>query len=409
MTQRVQSEQDSAALAAVLQHGAVSSVFQPVVELDTGQVAGFEALSRGPAGRLAGPQALVAVARQVGRLPELDWLFRRTAVDTARAAGLRAPLSLLVNAEPETLLADRADASQWAQFADLRCYCEITERAVASSPGRLAAAIDQIRAQDWGVALDDVGVDPASLALLPLLQPDLIKLDSSLIQSEPSSPDDVRVARVVDAALAQAADTGAAVIAEGIETEEHLDLARAYGVRYGQGHLLGRAGPLPAPLPQPHMLMPLVPRVLDRAVDPGPFALVAGATPVRPLPPNAVFELARQLLAQAATLVPAPAVLVCNPDPLPQPLQYMLERMVEGSVAIPLMGVLGRQTAPFGASVLAPHDPAVNDLSVAVVTAHFAAAVVARPIPDADGQYNAALTLDRDLALAVATTLLWRL
>lgn len=405
---------DSDILDDVLRHGLVESVFQPVLDLDTAEVAGYEALSRGPAGPLRSPDALFSAARATGRLTELDWLCRTTAIDTARTAGVRFPLSVLINAEPETLLADRDDPSRWGEFADLRCYCELTERALARDPGRLAAAVDQIRAQDWGVALDDVGVEPASMALLPLLQPDIVKLDASLLRP-PTTPTGVDVAQVVHAALTQAAHTGAAVIAEGIETETDRDLARAYGVTYGQGFLLGRPGPLPQLLPTLRTTMPLVPRILDRAIDPGPFAVLASAQPIRALTLAALAELARQLLVQATTLVPAPAVLVTSPIPLAyladlaDEVHTLLSALAHEPRRTPVLGILGHPQPALPVTALADSDPAARDFAVAVVTAHFAAAVTARPNVQDARLWDAGLTFDRATATAVANSLLIRL
>ena len=77
----------------------VGVVFQPVVELATGAVVGYEALARGQGGG-HGSAALFAAARAEGRVVELDWAARRAAVHAAREAGLRHPLALFVNAEP---------------------------------------------------------------------------------------------------------------------------------------------------------------------------------------------------------------------------------------------------------------------------------------------------------------------
>jgi EAL domain-containing protein (putative c-di-GMP-specific phosphodiesterase class I) len=73
--------------------------------------------------------------------------------------------------------------------------------------------------------------DPASLALLPLLAPDLIKLDMALIRERPGQ----HAARVMSAVAAHAERTGAVVLAEGVETEQHRVTARALGATYGQG------------------------------------------------------------------------------------------------------------------------------------------------------------------------------
>ena len=219
----------------VLRDRSVTPMYQRIVDLDRNVVAGYEALAPGPRGALHSPGALFAAARHADRVVELDWLCRERAVDGARRSGLRHPLSLFVNAEPETLLASVGDAARWRQFGDVRCYAELTERALAVAPGALLRAVDQVRAQDWGVALDDVGADPASLALLPLVQPDVVKLDLRLLHEQPGCPGDASTARVLHGALTQAATTGAVVVAEGIETQAHLDSPGRTGRTTGRG------------------------------------------------------------------------------------------------------------------------------------------------------------------------------
>jgi EAL domain-containing protein (putative c-di-GMP-specific phosphodiesterase class I) len=87
----------------VLAAGAVTSVFQPILDLDSGRVVAYEALARGPQGPLARPDALFAAARTEGRLAELDAACRVAAFRGAVEHGLLAPLTLFVNVEPEVL------------------------------------------------------------------------------------------------------------------------------------------------------------------------------------------------------------------------------------------------------------------------------------------------------------------
>lgn len=91
---------------------------------------------------------------------------------------------------------------------------EITERALTHNPAELLRAVRLMRACGCGIALDDVGAVSYSLALLPFLVPDVIKLDMSLVQAWP----DADQARILTAVSAYAERTGATVPAEGIET-----------------------------------------------------------------------------------------------------------------------------------------------------------------------------------------------
>ncbi|HET9006074.1 MAG TPA: EAL domain-containing protein, partial [Actinomycetes bacterium] len=113
------------------------------------------------------------------------------------------------------------------------------ERAVAGDPARLLAIVSQARRAGWGVALDDVGAAPASLAVLPFVRPDLIKLDMRLLQGRTTA----EAAHIVNTVRAQAERTDAVVIAEGIETIKHAREAVAAGATIGQGFLFGHPAP----------------------------------------------------------------------------------------------------------------------------------------------------------------------
>jgi EAL domain-containing protein (putative c-di-GMP-specific phosphodiesterase class I) len=91
--------------------------------------------------------------------------------------------------------------------------------------------------------------------LMPFIHPDVIKLDLRLIQARTTA----EVARIINAVLAQAERTGAMILAEGIETPRHEQIARAMGATVGQGWLYGRPGPLPHTVPSPTHPLRLLP------------------------------------------------------------------------------------------------------------------------------------------------------
>ncbi len=268
---------EQAVLEQLLAERAVRTVFQPLIALDSGQVLGFEALSRGPAGSvLERPELLLAAARRGRRLRNVDLACRAAALQAARSAGLATPYRLFINAEPGALGGWRPSVAH--EQLPLIVVLELTERALTSQPAQLLQTVARVRALGWGVALDDVGADPASLALLPLVQPDVIKLDLALVQKRPSA----HIAAVVNAVHAEAERSGTVVLAEGIETAEHLRTARAFGATVGQGWYFGRPGPLPSPLPAFGAAGPL-PVMARRAGtdDPSPFDLAATQRPAR--------------------------------------------------------------------------------------------------------------------------------
>ena len=405
-------------LASVLADG-LYCVFQPVVDLDSDAVAGYEALMRGPAGSaLERPDQLLAEARRLGQLHVLDWAAREQAVGAARGAGLRLPLSLFVNAEPEALGAP-GEEQHWRSFGDLRCYTEVTERALMHRPAELLRSIDRIREQDWGIALDDIGAAPESLGLMPLLRPDVLKLDMRLLARRP----DRVTSNIVHAVMAQAAETGAAVVAEGIEDNRQLDLARGYGAHFGQGYLLGRPAPLPAHIVAARRAVPLLARISDKALPPTPFAAVVDAAPTRQLSRDTMLELARQLLTQAVRLHPAPVVLMqlAEDENLTPELVRLLGAVARRSPLAAVLGggpavagVPGLRVAPLGGTGRDPVTGFPFDLSVAVLSPYYTGALAGRPQPDmtqgdSTTAYDAALIFDRSTCVRVSTLLFTRL
>jgi EAL domain-containing protein (putative c-di-GMP-specific phosphodiesterase class I) len=218
--------------------------YQPIVDLRDGSTVGYEALLRGPQHTpLERPDQLFAAARAEDRVAELDLVSRDAAIRRADRHGLTAPFSLFVNADADTLL----EALPERPAARSTLLVDISEAAVVARPEALLRALSRLRTLGWGIALDDIGADSRSLALMPLLYPDVIKLDLRLLTERDRSD----IARVVTAVGFEAERRHATVLAEGIDSDAALATARAAGATLGQGFHLGKPGPLPEPLPEP--------------------------------------------------------------------------------------------------------------------------------------------------------------
>jgi EAL domain-containing protein (putative c-di-GMP-specific phosphodiesterase class I)/CheY-like chemotaxis protein len=226
-------------IRSVLEGGdGLSVVFQPVVSLRSGAVVGLEALSRFRSQPVHGPDVWFAQAAAIGIGVELEL----TAVTKAVARFPQIPDHLWVgiNVSPETVLSSRLDALLDRVPVD-RVVLEITEHAHIADYVKLREALTTLRSLGVWLAIDDAGAGYASLRHILQLAPDCIKLDISLTRDIHA----VRSQRAMAAALvAFAGETGASIIAEGIETAEELATLRDLGVEFGQGYYLGRPAPL---------------------------------------------------------------------------------------------------------------------------------------------------------------------
>ncbi|GAA0318381.1 EAL domain-containing protein [Kineococcus aurantiacus] len=398
----------------VLRAGSVRSHFQPIVDLDSGAVVAYEALARGPQGPLHRPDHLFAAARAEGVLAELDHACRAAALQGAVEHGLVAPLTLFVNVEPEIL--DSAPLTELVKLADgapggLRVVVEMTERALAARPAELLRTVERIREIGWAVALDDVGADAMSLAFMPLLRPDVVKLDLRLVQDRPGPA----VAQIMNAVNAYAEESGALVLAEGIEDEAHLLMARALGAQLGQGWLFGRPAAPPArPVAVAALPLPPAPAVPGLSAS-SPFAALPAGTKLRRAPKALLIELSKQLEREAARLGDT-CVVASTFQEARHFTPATRSRYRDLAERVGFVCALGEElevTVPGvrGAAISAD-DPVRGEWDVVVLAPHFAAALLARDLGDAGPErertFEYALTYERTTVAAAAHSLLAR-
>jgi len=401
-------------VAAVIDARAVRSVYQPLVDLYSGETVGYEALARGPKGSaLERPDQLFAAAREAGLEEELEWSCQRAALEGALRSGLSPGQALFINLEPGVSMANRP--TQMAELgaaarARFPIFAELTERALTANPAELLATVVRLRSIGVRIALDDVGADARSLALMPLLAPEVIKLDLRLVQENPSH----QIAEIVHAVSAEAERTDALVLAEGIETEAHRQTALALGARYGQGWLFGR----PAELPPPgRALSGSVPQPRTRTeVASSPFEVVSAERPTRRATKRLLLALSLQIEAQASGLG-ASAVLLSSFQEAQYFTPLTAARYARISLAAALVGALGvgfSQTPVAGVRGvgLEETDPLRGEWDVVVIGSHFAMAFVARELgdmgADMERRFDFAVTYDRELALEAARAMMAR-
>ena len=211
---------------------AVVPVFQPVLDLRTGLVAGFEALSRFSEAQTRPPNAWFAQAHRCGLGFELE--AKALAVALA-VAGRPEGTYLTLNLSPSALASDAVQACLPARLDGL--VIEITENELATEDPGFAAALQDVRARGGRIAVDDAGAGYAGLKHVMRLAPDLIKLDRSLVSGVDADP---ARAALISSFVRFARDSDATVCAEGIETLDELVRLADLDVTYGQGYVIAR-------------------------------------------------------------------------------------------------------------------------------------------------------------------------
>jgi len=251
-----------------LEEAAATSAFtvsyQPIVSLDTGELAGLEALIRWPHPRwgMMLPGQFISLAEDTGLIIDIGaWVLERATADLARwrNEAARAEGASAANGDrpgQNLYVSVNVSARQFADpgFADTvrrvlavtgldpeALTLELTETALLPRDDRLLADLGALKAIGVRLALDDFGTGYSSLSYLGELPIDVVKMDKSFVEGIADSPQRLALASGI-VQIAQTLDLQ--VVAEGIETETQRDLLAAMGCHFGQGYLL--AMPMPA-------------------------------------------------------------------------------------------------------------------------------------------------------------------
>lgn len=232
-------------LRRILREGELLVRYQPIVDLRSGAVHGFEALASAATEEFfESPETLFTFAEESEVILELERLCRREAARRVTPllgpAGTGAGGKLFVNCSAHAfadrrLRADLVDCALGAGLDPSDVVVEVTERTAVTEWRVFRRALHELRRAGFQVAIDDVGSGYSSLHAVAQIEPDYLKLDSSLIQDVHRSS----IKRdLLETLVLLARKIGARSIAEGIEKAEELDAVRQLGVRYGQGYYL---------------------------------------------------------------------------------------------------------------------------------------------------------------------------
>jgi PAS domain S-box-containing protein len=218
-----------------LDGGAITPVFQPILSVSTGRLIGAEGLTRFPGSDL-NPDEWFGDAAEVGLGVELELAALRRLLALAR--DLPDDLYVSLNVGPQTLV--RAELMETLLTSGIpaeRVVLEVTEHASISEYDDVLVAVSALRSVGVRLAVDDAGAGYASFRHILRLNPEIIKLDRSLIAGLHGDPARRALAAAV---VAFGLELGSTVTAEGIETPEELRAAQDLGIHGAQGYLFGR-------------------------------------------------------------------------------------------------------------------------------------------------------------------------
>ena len=225
-------EQRAQVLGLLERRRPITPVFQPLVELSTGRIAGYEALARFNDDSDRSPDAWFSQASRSGLGARLEAEALRAALECPdRPAGTY----LSLNFSPSALASRRVRSVMPRDLSDV--VIEVTEHELAAEDANLQASLAGFRQRGARIAVDDAGAGYAGLQQLMRIQPDIIKLDRGLIEQVDV---DSAKAALVEFFVGFAQRVGAFVCTEGIETLAELGALVDLGVTYGQGYLLAR-------------------------------------------------------------------------------------------------------------------------------------------------------------------------
>lgn len=222
----------------LINDGGVVPFFQPIINMQSKEIVGYEVLGRSRLFGLRTPAEMFSAASQLNLEAELSRVFRRRGIEEAHRLGEH--LNLFVNTHPVEL----AEPGLNESLMDIRSRCpnqqitlEIHEAAIADMK-MIRELRSVLRDLNMKLAFDDFGAGQARLVELGEVLPDFIKFDMSLVNNIHSGPKERQ--QVVASLVSMVNNLGVTTLAEGVENEESHLLLRQMGVQLGQGYLYGK-------------------------------------------------------------------------------------------------------------------------------------------------------------------------
>jgi diguanylate cyclase (GGDEF)-like protein/PAS domain S-box-containing protein len=232
-------------LRVAIENGELAVHYQPLADLETGSILGFEALLRWSHPQLGpiSPATFIRLAEESGLILALgEWVLREACRDAVR---WNPPLKLAVNVSPlqfqddlvgmvESILAETG-------LAPSRLDLEVTEGLLIRDAESALVTLRRLKALGVQISMDDFGTGYSSLSYFRMFPFDKVKIDQSFVQDMIANPQSRAIIRSV---IGLGRGLGVPVVAEGVETQEQLDALRAEGCDQVQGFLIARPNPI---------------------------------------------------------------------------------------------------------------------------------------------------------------------
>lgn len=235
-------------LTRIIEERSLSARFQPIIQMEDGQILGYEGLIRGPSDSpLHSPLNLFQAAEEHGLRVTIEHLCRRIVLEQFKA--LQLPGKLFLNVSPECLLRRDARHGETLDYIHEiginpeRVIIELTEYQPTHDYSLLYEAVLHYRTMGFEIAIDDLGEGFSSLRLWSELQPEFVKIDMHFIQGIDK---DAVKRQFVRSIQSIAEKSGSRVVAEGIETQAELTTLLELGVACGQGYHIAKPHANPA-------------------------------------------------------------------------------------------------------------------------------------------------------------------
>ena len=239
----------------ILSKGLIFTKFHPIICLSTGDIIGYEALSRGPeASIFENPTYLFEIAEKLTLVEDLDMLCREKAILNASKLSLDTKsIKLFINVDAASMAYPKHNKGTTLSCTEKHglninnIVLEITERAFIKDSKAFFEALAHYQSQGFSIAIDDLGSGSAGLRIISEANPHIVKIDKFLVENIDKSFKKQAILRMVIEMCHRVFNSK--IVAEGIETFDEYGTVKALGVDWGQGYLFGKPSYALQPVP----------------------------------------------------------------------------------------------------------------------------------------------------------------